>query len=319
MDVAKAQLMEVASTIRLVVDQANLRLDKYICQSCEELTRSYLQKLIDEGRVTLNDKVAKPSLKPKVGDVILINLPPPSPSPALVPEDIPLTIIYEDNDILVVDKPAGITVHPAPGHPSHTLMNAILAHCPVISAIDNSVRPGIVHRLDKDTSGLMVVAKNKAAHLNLAAQLKSRRMLKRYLVLVKGCPSPEQGSIQAPIGRHPRDRKRMAVVPNGREALTFYRVVRHLDSYTLIEATPRTGRTHQVRVHFSSIGCPVAGDAVYGVRMPYLGRQFLHAFLLGFKLPSTGEYMEFRSELPAELEQALERLSLDSPGARKLK
>ena len=303
--------METARSIRLVVDKASLRLDRYISQTCAELTRSYIQKLIEEGRVTINSKAVKPSQKPKVGDVIIINVPPPSPSPALIPQEIPLSIIYEDNDLMVVDKPSDMTVYPAPGHPSCTLMNAILAHCPGISAIDSSVRPGIVHRLDKDTSGLMVVAKNKVAQLNLAAQLKRRTMLKKYSVLVKGRPSPEEGVIEAPIGRHPKDRKRMAVVHQGREALTSYRVVRHFKGYSLLEVTPHTGRTHQIRVHFSTIGCPVAGDPVYGVRSPYLKRQFLHAFLLGFKLPSTGEYAEFRSDLPADLEQALERLSLD--------
>lgn len=302
--------MEIAETLRLAVDKANLRLDRYICQSRQELSRSYIQKLIDEGYVTVNGQVAKPSLKPKVGDTIVISLPPPSPSPTLIPQSIPLTLVYEDADLLVVDKPAGITVYPAPGHPSHTLINALLAHCPQISAIDSSLRPGIVHRLDKDTSGLMIVAKNKVAQLNLSAQFSSRRVLKRYLVLVKGHPSPEEGAIEAPIGRHPRDRKRMAVVPRGREARTLYRVVRYLDGYTLVEATPQTGRTHQIRVHFSTRGYPVAGDPVYGVRLPYLGRQFIHACLLGFRLPSTGEYVEFRSGLPADLAQALECLSL---------
>jgi 23S rRNA pseudouridine1911/1915/1917 synthase len=303
--------METARTIRLIVDKAGLRLDRYISQTCAELTRSYIQKLIEERRVTINSKAVKPSHKPKVGDVIIINVPPPSPSPALIPQEIPLSIIYEDNDLMVVDKPSDMTVYPAPGHPSCTLMNAILAHCPDISTIDSSVRPGIVHRLDKDTSGLMVVAKNKAAQLNLAAQLKRRTILKKYLVLVKGRPSPEEGVIEAPIGRHPKDRKRMAVVPQGREARTSYRVMRHFKGYSLLEVTPHTGRTHQIRVHFSTIGCPVAGDPFYGVRSPYLKRQFLHAFLLGFKLPSTGEYAEFKSELPAELQQVLERLSLD--------
>jgi 23S rRNA pseudouridine1911/1915/1917 synthase len=302
--------MEIAKTLRLVVDKANLRLDRYVCQSRKEFTRSYIQKLIDEGYITVNGQVAKPSLKPKVGDVIVINLPPPSPAPSLIPQSIPLALAYEDDDLLVIDKPAGITVYPAPGHPSHTVINALLAHCPQISAIDSSLRPGIVHRLDKDTSGLMIVAKNKAAQLNLSAQFSSRHVLKRYLVLVKGRPSPEEGVIEAPIGRHPRDRKRMAVIPQGREARTLYRVVKYLSGYTLVEATPQTGRTHQIRVHFSSRGYPVAGDPVYGVRLPYLDRQFIHACLLGFKLPSTGEYVEFRSELPTELRQVLEHLSL---------
>jgi len=301
--------MEVVKTIRLVVDKANLRLDRYIFESHQEFTRSYIQKLIKEGYIRVNGQVAKPSLKPKIGDVVVINLPPPSPSPALVPESISLALVYEDKDLLVIDKPAGIPVHPAPGHPSHTLINAILAHCPEILAIDGSLRPGIVHRLDKDTSGLMVVAKNKQAQLNLSSQLKNRRVLKRYLILVRGCPSPEKGIIEAPIGRHPRNRKRMAVVPSGREARTLYRVVKRLNGYTLVEVTLETGRTHQIRVHFAAIGCPVVGDAVYGVKSPYLGRQFVHACFLSFGLPSTGEYVEFCSKLPVELEQVLERLS----------
>ncbi len=301
--------MEIAKTIHLIAAKAGLRLDLYICESDKDFTRSHVQKLINSGHVTVNDRVAKPSLKIKVGDAIVVNLPPPEPSPALVAEHMPLAVLYEDSDLLVIDKPAGITVYPAPGHPSRTLMNAVLAHCPGISNIDGSVRPGIVHRLDKDTSGVMVVAKNKVAQLNLSAQLKSRRVLKKYLVLVKGHPSPEEGVIEAPIGRHPKDRKRMAVVPGGREARTLYKVRRRLDGYTLVEATLQTGRTHQIRVHFSRMGWPVAGDPVYGMRTACLERQFVHAFLLGFRLPSTGEYVEFRSELPADLEEALEKVS----------
>jgi len=282
--------MKMARTIRLVVNGEAMRLDKYVCHACPELTRAYVQKLIGEGRVTVNDRVVKPSLKIKAGDTIIVTVPPPAPAPALTPETIPLTVVYEDDDILVVDKPAGLTVHPAPAHPAHTLVNAVLARCPEVSSVDASLRPGVVHRLDKDTSGLMVVAKNKEAHMNLAAQLKKRRVRKKYWVLVKGSPSREEGTIAAPLGRHPKDRKRMAVVPQGREAYTSYKVLKRLGKYSLIEAAPQTGRTHQIRVHFSSIGCPVAGDAVYGVRLPYLDRQFLHAFLLGFRLPTSGDY-----------------------------
>jgi len=303
--------MEISQTIRLVVKKANLRLDRYIAQSCGELSRSHIQKLIDEGYVTVNAKVAKPSLKTKTGDAIVIALPPPQPTiPVLVPENIPLTIVYEDNDLLIIDKPAGIAVHPAPGHPNRTLINAILAHCPDILALDSTLRPGIVHRLDKNTSGLMVVAKKKDAQLNLSAQIKNRSVLKKYLTLVRGRLSPEEGDIQAPIGRHPKNRKKMAVVSGGRDAHTSYRVVKPFKGYSLVEATIRTGRTHQIRVHFSSIGCPVIGDDVYGVKSPYLERQFLHACLLGFRLPGTGEWVEFCSELPADLEQALEHLSI---------
>jgi len=309
--------MEVAETLRLVVDRTGLRLDRYLSQSLPSMTRSYLQKLMEEGCVTVNGRVAKQSQKSRAGDVIVVLVPPPPPPPVLAPEDMPLAIVYEDRDILVVDKPPGIAVHPAPGHPRHTLMNAILAHCPEITAIDRSVRPGIVHRLDKDTSGLMVVARNKPAHLNLATQMKNRQISKRYLVLVRGSPSTETGSIDAPVGRHPKHRKRMAVTARGREAHTSYRVLEGFDGYTLVEAVLTTGRTHQIRVHLSSIGCPVAGDTVYGARLPGLDRQFLHAHLLGFRLPGTGEYMEFRSGLPPDLKTVLDDLRYRSPGQGK--
>lgn len=301
--------MEIDRTLCLEVEEANHRLDSYISRLCQDLSRSYIQKLIDDGFVTVNDQVVKPSYKTRAGDTILIELPPPPPPASLLPESIPLAVVYEDNDLMVIDKPAGITVHPAPGNPNHTLVNAVLAHCPDIIGLDTSLRPGIVHRLDKNTSGLMVVAKNKETQLNLSAQLKNRRILKKYLVLVRGCPFPEEGEISAPIGRHPKNRKKMAVVPEGREAHTSYRVIRPMKGYSLVEATIRTGRTHQIRVHFSSIGHPVIGDDTYGVRTPYLDRQFLHAYMLGFRLPGIGEWVEFTSELPADLEQALANLS----------
>ena len=289
-----------------MADRSGVRLDQYICQSDTGISRTSVQRLIGDGHVTLNDMAAKASQKIRAGDVVLVNVPPPEPSPLLVPENIPLDIVHEDADIVVVNKPAGVTVYPAPGHPHQTLMNAILAHCPDVSRIDGSVRPGIVHRLDKDTSGVMVVAKNKAAQLNLSAQLKNRRVLKQYLVLVRGNPVPEQGTVEAPIGRHPRDRKRMAVVSGGRQARTLYRVVRRVGRYALVEATLETGRTHQIRVHFSHVGWPVAGDGVYGVKVGWLGRQFVHASRLGLRLPSNNEWAVFSAELPRDLAEALE-------------
>ena len=301
--------MDATKRLSVSADRSGVRLDLFICQSCEGLSRSFVQKLIDDGHVLINGKLGKPSRKVKVGEVILIHLPPPEPSPELVPEEVPLVILYEDRDILVVNKPAGLTVYPAPGHPRHTLMNAVLAHCPEISSIESSVRPGVVHRLDKDTSGAMVVAKNKAAQLNLVSQFRSHHMLKKYLVLLKGCPSPEQGVIEAPIGRHPKDRKRMAVVENGRASRTLYKVTRRFKGYSLVEATLQTGRTHQIRVHFSHKRWPVVGDAVYGVEVEWLGRQFVHAWKLGFKLPGSGEYAEFEAELPSDLVEALEAVS----------
>lgn len=287
-----------------VADSSGVRLDKFVGDRCPELSRTHAQKLIGDGGITVNGQAAKASLKLSIGDKVDIVIPPPPPSP-LSPEDIPLNIYYEDDDLLVVDKPAGLTVHPAPGHPGHTLVNAVLAHFPDMGGIEDSLRPGIVHRLDKDTSGLMLVAKNRVAQANLAEQFKSRTVSKAYLALVRGKLAPENGIIEAAIGRDPRNRQRMAVVSRGREARTEYRVIKYLEGFTLIEVTPATGRTHQIRVHLAAIGYPVAGDATYGVKSPHLSRQFLHACKLGFKLPSTGEWVEFASPLPPDLEQAL--------------
>jgi len=294
-------------TCSLVVDEGGIRLDRYVSAKCPELSRSYVQKLIDSGEIRVNDRLSKPSLKLNSGDRVTLSLPPPtSGTPA--PEALPLDIIYEDDDLLVIDKPAGMPVHPAPGHASHTLVNAILAHLPNLPETSNCQRPGIIHRLDKDASGVMVVAKNKAAEANLINQFKARLVTKAYLVLVKGKLEPKNGVIEAPIGRDPKNRKRMAVVASGREARTLYDVIRYLGGYTLLEVKTETGRTHQIRVHLSAIGYPVVGDRVYGVKSAYLERLFLHACRLGFKLPRSGEYQEFTSELPAELERALEEL-----------
>ena len=287
-----------------VVDRSGTRLDKYVGEKCPELSRTYAQRLIADGYVTVNDRVVKPGLKLSIGDRLRVAIPPTTPG-LLLPEAIPLNIIYENDDLLVVDKPAGLTVHPAPGHPSHTLVNAILSHFPDLADVNDSLRPGVVHRLDKDTSGVMLVAKNRTAQLNLADQFKTHSVFKAYLVLVKGHLTPESGIIEAPMGRDPRNRKRMAVVADGKEARTEYRVIKYMDNYTLLEVMPETGRTHQIRVHLSAIGYPVVGDKVYGVKSSYLSRQFMHACRLGFKLPSTGEYVEFTSELPRDLEQAL--------------
>jgi len=291
-------------TYRFVADKSGIRLDKFVVEKCPELSRTHAQKLIDDGYITVNGHVAKASLKLNAGDRVDIVIPPTPPSP-LAPEAIPLNIVYEDDDLLVVDKPAGLTVHPAPGHLEHTLVNAILSHFPHLADISDSLRPGVVHRLDKDTSGVMLVAKNKIAQDNLINQFKSRSIMKAYLVLVKGRLTPERGIIEAAIGRDPSNRKRMAVVTLGREARTEYQVIKYAGNYTLLEVVMETGRTHQIRVHLSAIGYPVVGDPVYGIKSPHLSRQFLHACRLGFKLPSTGEYVEFESELPPDLEQAL--------------
>ncbi|MFC1933753.1 RluA family pseudouridine synthase [Chloroflexota bacterium] len=289
-----------------MVDKPGTRLDKYISEHYTELSRTQVQKLIIDGYIKVNDHIAKAGLKLNVGDRLTISIPPPTPS-YLVPEDIPLNIIYEDDDLLVIDKPAGLIVHPAPGHHAHTLANAILSHLSSLPDTGDWQRPGIVHRLDKDTSGLMLVARNSAAQSNLMNQFKARSIVKAYLVLVKGHITPEDGIIEAPIGRDRRHRERMAVVAKdkGKEARTQYHVVSYIADYTLLEVRPETGRTHQIRVHLAAIGYPVVGDNVYGVKSAHLSRQFLHASCLGFHLPSSGEYVEFTSDLPPDLAQAL--------------
>ncbi len=288
-----------------VVEKRGARLDKYVDEKCRELSRTHAQKLITGGYITVNDRTAKASHKLNIGDRVEVVIP-PTPPTSLSPEAIPLNIIYQDNDLLVIDKPPGLTIYPAPGHPSHTLVNAILSYLPDAG---DSLRPGIVHRLDKDTSGVMVVARNSPAQLNLIDQFKAHSVVKAYLVLVKGRLKPEDGAIEASIGRDPHNRKRMAVVTEGKAARTRYHVIEYVGNHTLLEVRPKTGRTHQIRVHLSAIGFPVVGDKMYGVKSVHLSRQFLHASRLGFNHPSTGEYVEFTSDLPPDLEQALKDIA----------
>ena len=299
--------MQSSRELYLTVEEEQVRLDKYLVQRCNEFSRSYIQELIKRGCATVNGAPARASSKLKTGDKVYFHILPPPPCD-LLPEDIPVTLVYEDDDLVVVDKPPGLTVHPAPGHPSHTLVNALLARCPELTALDGSARPGIVHRLDKDTSGLMMVAKNLHSQSALTQQIKSHSVTKRYLVLVRGHLRTQQGTIEAPIGRSRRDRKQMAVVPNGRPSHTSYQVIGCFGDYSLVEATLKTGRTHQIRVHLSSIGHPVIGDVVYGEKSAFLKRQFLHSYCLGFTLPSSGEYVEFRSKLPSDLQEALDQI-----------
>lgn len=291
-------------------DAAGLRLDKYLAEQLPDLTRSQVQRLIAEGMVAVDGRtVDAGSLRLRPGQAITLDLPDPIPH-TLVPEDSPLDVIYEDRDLVVVAKPAGLVVHPAPGHARGTLANMVIGRWQGPDG-EQTLRPGIVHRLDKDTSGLMVVAKNPSAQANLAAQIERREVVKQYLALLHGRLSPERGTIEGPIGRDPRDRKRMAVVEGGRPARTHYRVLEELRGFTLVEVTLETGRTHQIRVHFASIGFPVAGDAVYGPRMEppaHLSRQFLHACKLGFRLPATGEFVCFEAPLPPDLTAALDAL-----------
>jgi 23S rRNA pseudouridine1911/1915/1917 synthase len=287
-------------------DAAGARLDKYLAAALPDLTRSFLQRQIEDGRVTVDGRLTTGgSAKLRPGQIIVVDIP-ESPPPTLVPEDTPLDVVYEDQDLVVIDKPAGMVVHPAPGHAHGTLANLVIGRWEGPDG-DETLRPGIVHRLDKDTSGLMVVAKNPSAQANLAEQMKRHEVVKRYLALIRGHLAPERGTIEGPIARDPRDRRRMAIVEGGREARTQYRVLEYVSAFTLVEATLETGRTHQIRVHFKSIGFPVVGDALYGVahEREQLGRQFLHAYRLGFRLPSNGEFVEFASELPADLDEFL--------------
>ena len=297
----------MSQKIELIASKDGSRLDSYVAAQCPQLSRSHVQRLIDDGLVTVNGHASKSGYKLREGDLVAVEVPLPQPI-APQPENIPLSIVYEDDDVIVIDKPAGLTVHPAPGHAEHTLVNAMLAHCPELS-INGSIRPGIVHRLDKDTSGLMMIAKNDAAQRDLSNQIKSRSVLKQYTVLVHGHLSPEKGVIDAPIGRDPNARKRMAVVESGREARTRYRVLKYFKGYTLLEVTLETGRTHQIRVHLSATGFPVVGDAVYGKVSNVVDRQFVHASRLGFNLPSNGKWVEFTAPLPKDLEEAVERVA----------
>lgn len=298
--------------VELRVEEGGERVDRYVAERVPELSRAQVQRLLEEGTVTVDGVVPKASYRVRPGDVILVRVPPPAPMD-LIPEPMPLEVLYEDDDLVAINKPAGLTVHPSPGHPSGTLVNALLAHCTDLSGIGGALRPGIVHRLDKDTSGLILVAKHDAAHRHLQSQFKGRAVSKIYLALVEGQLTPARGRIEAPLGRDPRQRKRMRVISvseGGREAMTEYRVLEVLKGTTLVEVHPITGRTHQIRVHLSAVGHPVVGDRLYGFRRgwPGLDRQFLHAWKLTFRLPSTGKPITLVAPLPADLRQVLQVL-----------
>lgn len=295
-------------TFLLEPAESGQRVDRVAAARLPDISRSRIQRLIEEGWITLNGRPVRASAPARAGDRLDVMIPPPEPT-TLVPQELPLAVVYEDGDIVVVDKPAGLVVHPAPGHAQDTLVNALLARYPDLS-VGDSIRPGIVHRLDRYTSGLIVIARHDAAYQALAAQMKERTMLKAYLALVDGHMPQREGLIEAPIGRHPRERQQMAVVSRGRPARTRYRVLEEWGPYTLVEARLETGRTHQIRVHFAFSGHPVLGDPQYGRRAGVLGltRQFLHAYRLGLRLPSSGEYREFESPLPPDLADVLEKL-----------
>ncbi len=293
-------------------EHTGMRLDVFVTSREEQLSRSFVQKLISDGVVTVNGATPRANYRLKKGDAIVVNVPPPVKL-QVRPESIPLAICYEDKDVIVVNKPRGMVVHPAEGNYAGTLVNALLHHCQDLSGINGVLRPGIIHRIDKDTSGLLMVAKNDLAHENLAGQLKEHSVRRGYLALAHGAPAGERGVVDAPIGRDPRDRQRMAVTQrNGKAALTRYRVLERAGNYTWLKLRLETGRTHQIRVHMAYIGCPLVGDSKYGPGKPHfdLNGQFLHAYILGFMHPRSGDYLEFTVPLPKELTVILNKLGI---------
>ncbi len=286
------------------------RLDIFISSLSPDLTRTRVQKLIGEGEARVNGKPSKSNYKVRKGDRVAVTVPEPEMLEVKA-QEIPLDIVYEDQDLIVVNKPQGMVVHPAAGNYSGTLVNALLEHCDDLSGINGVIRPGIVHRIDKDTSGLLVAAKNDRTHLHLAKQIKEHTVARKYIALVHGNITEPAGIIDAPIGRNPRDRKKMAVITrNSKPAVTRYRVLERFGDYTLVECTLETGRTHQIRVHMTYLGHPVVGDPVYGLGKNPLGMagQALHAFLLGFIHPTTGKYMEFEVDLPRYFQELIAKL-----------
>ena len=294
---------------KIVVDIENMRLDSYIA-SKYDISRTMVQKLIEEGNVLVNEKEKKISYKVQIGDNIKINIPKPQET-NIKPENIPIEIVYEDNDIIVVNKPKGMVVHPANGNPDGTLVNAIMAICKgSLSGIGGEIRPGIVHRLDKDTSGLLIIAKNDRAHINMSNQIKNREVKKIYIALVRGNVNEEEATINMPIGRSTKDRKKMAVRKDGKEAITHFKVLKRYSKYTLLEVKIDTGRTHQIRVHMSEIGHPIIGDMVYsnGKNEFSVSGQMLHAKSLYFKHPITGKNIHLDAELPQYFKDVLDKL-----------
>lgn len=288
-----------------------LRVDKYLSDQLPDVSRSYLQKIIKEGQVLAEGKPVKANHKVVEGTVIELEIP-EAVEPEIKPEDLPLDILYEDSDVILLNKPKGMVVHPSAGHYSGTLVNGLMYHCREgLSGINGVLRPGIVHRIDMDTTGVIIACKNDRAHHAIAGQLKEHSITRRYRAIVCGNIKEDEGTVDAPIGRHPVERKKMAIVQRGgKEAVTHYRVLERFGNYTYIECQLETGRTHQIRVHMTSIGHPLLGDEVYGrTKSPFqLEGQTLHAMVLGFRHPSTGQYMEFEAPLPAYFEHLLEVL-----------
>lgn len=294
-----------------IQENQQMRLDKYLAEQFPEQTRSYLQKLIKDGEVLVNGKNVKTGYQLSKGDEVSVNIPEPKELD-VEPQKMDLDIVYEDDDVILINKPKGMVVHPAPGHTTDTLVNGLLYHCKDnLSGINGVARPGIVHRIDRDTTGILIVCKNDMSHNSIAAQLKEHSINRRYRALVHGNLKEDTGTVEGAIGRHPIDRKKMSInEKNGKPAVTHYTVLERFGNYTLIECKLETGRTHQIRVHMSSIGHPLVGDAVYGpAKCPFkLQGQCLHAMVLGFVHPRCGEYMEFSAELPEYFEELLRKL-----------
>ena len=296
--------------LRASEESKNQRLDAFLASSLDGLTRSQATRLIESGEVAVNGRAVSKSYKLAGGEDIAVTLPEPEPVEA-VPQDIPLDVVYEDADVIVVNKPSGMVVHPAPGHPDGTLVNALLYHCAgTLSGIGGALRPGIVHRIDRDTSGLIIAAKNDAAHQYLSAQLADHTLARTYECIVVGALREDRGTVDAPIARHPTDRKRMAVVAGGREAVTHWEVIARYPGYTHVRCRLETGRTHQIRVHMAYIGHPILGDTVYGAKkeVPGLTGQCLHAVGLRFLHPRTHEVVELFCPLPEEFTRMLQKI-----------
>ena len=296
--------------LRASEESKNQRLDAFLASSLDGLTRSQAARLIESGEVAVNGETAGKCYKLAGGEDIAVTLPEPEPVEA-VPQDIPLDVVYEDADVIVVNKPSGMVVHPAPGHPDGTLVNALLYHCAgTLSGVGGALRPGIVHRIDRDTSGLIIAAKNDAAHQYLSAQLADHTLARTYECIVVGALREARGTVDAPIARHPTDRKRMAVVAGGREAVTHWEVIARYPGYTHVRCRLETGRTHQIRVHMAYIGHPILGDTVYGAKkeVPGLTGQCLHAVGLRFLHPRTHEVVELSCPLPEEFTRMLQKI-----------
>ena len=296
--------------LRASEESKNQRLDAFLASSLDGLTRSQATRLIESGEVAVNGRAVSKSYKLAGGEDIAVTLPEPEPVEA-VPQDIPLDVVYEDADVIVVNKPSGMVVHPAPGHPDGTLVNALLHHCAgTLSGVGGALRPGIVHRIDRDTSGLIIAAKNDAAHQYLSAQLADHTLARTYECIVVGKLREDRGTVDAPIARHPTDRKRMAVVAGGREAVTHWEVIARYPGYTHVRCRLETGRTHQIRVHMAYIGHPILGDTVYGAKkeVPGLTGQCLHAVGLRFLHPRTHEVVELSCPLPEEFTRMLQKI-----------